>query len=183
MPALWARRPDPQPLLALSAGCGAGEEAFTLGMLLLETAPRVVGSAERARVLGVDRCEDFLATARAASYDAANHQQLPRELAQRFLQPTVGGSARVVPELQALVTFEQHELTEGVPAGRYALIVCKNVLLHLGDEAQERLVQSLLGSLTDDGVLLVARAEVPLVLSLGVKTHEIGPKVTAFRAH
>ena len=183
MPALWARRPEPQPLLALSAGCGAGEEAWTLGMLLLETAPRAVGAAPRARVLGVDHSEAFLATARAASYDSANHQPLPRELAQRFLQPAVGGSAHIVPELKALVSFQHHDLTAGVPPGRYALIICKNVLLHLSDEAQEALVQSLRRSLTDDGFLLVARSEVPVVLSLGAKPHEIAPHITAFRAH
>jgi chemotaxis methyl-accepting protein methylase len=183
MPALWARRPEPQPLRALSAGCGAGEEAWTLGMLLLETAPRAVGAAPRARVVGVDRNEVFLATARAARYDSASLQSLPRELAQRFLQPAIDGAVRIVPELQALVTFQHHDLTAGIPAGRYALIVCKNVLSHLDDDAQEHLVQSLRRSLTADGVLLVARSEIPLVLSLGAKPHEIAPNVTAFRPH
>jgi chemotaxis methyl-accepting protein methylase len=181
MPALWARRPEPQPLRALSAGCGAGEEAWTLGMLLLETAPRAVGAAPRARILGVDRDEALLATARAASYDSANHQSLPRELAQRFLQPAVDGSARIVPELQALVNFQHHDLTSGVPGGRYALIICKNVLSHLADDAQEHLAQSLRGALTSDGVLLVARSEIPLVLSLGARPHELAPGITAFR--
>gem|GEM_PF-5124245 len=152
-------------------------------MLLLETAPPDVGSAPRARVLGVDRSEAFVATARAASYDSANCQQLPRELAQRFLQPSVGDRADIVPELQALVTFQQHDLTRGVPGGRYALIICKNVLLHLGEVVQEDLVESLRGSLTDDGVLLVARSEIPLLLSLGAKSHEIAPGVIAFLAH
>ena len=183
MPGLWARRPDPQRLMALSAGCSTGEEAWTLGMLLYESAPRGVGEGARARVIGVDRSEPALVTARAATYDSASHQQLPRELSQRFLQPAVDGSARIVPEVQSLVTFQCRDLTRGLPPGRYGVIVCKNVLIYFGDEAQDRLVQELLRALSDDGVLLVARSEVPIVRSLGAKAHEIAPNITAFRAH
>jgi chemotaxis protein methyltransferase CheR len=181
IPGLWARRSEPERLLALSAGCSTGEEAWTLGMLLSESAPRVVGATARAGVIGVDRSEPALVTARAATYDAASQQPLPRELAQRFLQPAVDGSVRIVPELQSLVSFESRDLTRGLPPGRYAVIVCKNVLNHCDDEAQERLVHDLLRALTADGLLLVARSEVPVVRSLGAKAHEIAPHVTAFR--
>jgi chemotaxis protein methyltransferase CheR len=181
LPALWTRRAEPQRLMALSAGCSTGEEAWTLAMLLSESAPRVLGAAARARVIGVDRSEPALVTARAATYDSASHQQLPRELSQRFLQPAVDGSARIMPELQSLVTFQCRDLTRGLPPGRYAVIICKNVLIYFGDEAQDRLVQDLLRALTDDGVLLVARSEVPIVRSLGANAHEIAPNITAFR--
>lgn len=181
LPGLWARRPQPQRLMALSAGCSTGEEAWTLAMLLQEAAPKVVGEAARARVIGVDRSEAALVTARAATYDGASHQQLPRELQQRFLRTGVDGSARIVPELQSQVTFQERDLTRGLPPGRYSVIVCKNVLIYFGDEAQDRLVQDLLRALTDDGLLLVARSEVPIVRSLGAKAHEIGPNIIAFR--
>src|SRR6188768_4174653 len=183
MPGMWARRPEAQRLMALSAGCSTGEEAWTLGMLLHESAPRAVGEAARARVIGVDRSEPALVTARAAVYDSASYQQLPRELSQRFLQPAVDGSARIVPELQSLVTFQCRDLTRGLPPGRYAVIICKNVLIYFGDEAQDKLVHDLLRALTDDGLLLVARSEVPIVRSLGAKAHEIAPNITAFRPH
>jgi len=91
--------------MALSAGCSTGEEAWTLAMLLSESAPR--GGNARLRVLGVDRSEPALATARAAVYDCGSQVHLPRELGQRFLQPSVDGSARVVPELEPLVTFQR----------------------------------------------------------------------------
>jgi chemotaxis protein methyltransferase CheR len=183
MPGLWARRPEPQRLMALSAGCSTGEEAWTLAMLLCDSAPRVVGAGPRVRVIGVDRSEAALVTARAATYDAASQQPLPRELAQRFLQPAVDGSVRIVAELQPLVTFQCRDLSRDLPPGRYAVIICKNVLIYFGDEAQDRLVHDLLRSLTDDGLLLVARSEVPIVRSLGARAHEIAPNITAFRSH
>jgi chemotaxis protein methyltransferase CheR len=178
IPGLYARRTGGQSLMALSAGCSTGEEAWSLAMLLAEAAPR----AGRARVLGIDRSEPALVTARAAIYDAASKSHLPSELAQRFLKQQVDGSLRVVPELLQAVTFQTRDLTRGVPPGRYALVVCKNVLIYFGHEAQQQLVADLLRALADDGVLLVARSEVPIVRSLGARADEIAPGVTAFRA-
>jgi chemotaxis protein methyltransferase CheR len=181
VPALWARSAEAQRIMALSAGCSTGEEAWTLAMLLCEGAPRSPNAQARVRVVGVDRSEPALVTARAATYDLGSEQHLPRELAQRFLRPAVDASVRVVGELSGLVTFQCRDLARGVPPGRYSIIVCKNVLIYFGDEAQDRLVQELLRSLSDDGVLLVARSEVPIVRSLGAQAHEIAPGITAFR--
>jgi chemotaxis protein methyltransferase CheR len=177
LPALYAARQDSQPLVGLSAGCSTGEEAWTLAMLFGEAAPR--GRA-RGRVLGVDRSEPALVTARAATYDLGSEQHLPAELAQRFLERSVDGSVQIVPELTQAVTFQVRDLMRGVPPGRYAVIVCKNVLIYFGDEAQQQLVGDLLRALTDDGVLLVARSEVPIVRALGAGAIEIAPGITAF---
>jgi chemotaxis protein methyltransferase CheR len=177
LPGLMARRKEGQALLALSAGCSTGEEAWTLAMLLSESPER----RGRARVLGLDRSEAALVTARLATYDAGSQQHLPPELAQRFLAPAVDGSVRIVPELEPLVTFQCRDLTNGMPPGRYAIIVCKNVLIYFGDEAQDALVQGLLRALTEDGVLLVARSEIPIVRGSGGRAHEIAPGITAFR--
>lgn len=179
LPGMLTRRGDAQPLVALSAGCSTGEEAWTLAMLLSEASQR----RGRVRVLGVDRSEPALATARAAIYDAGGQQHLPADLAQRFLMPAVDGSVRVVAELKPLVSFQCRDLTRGVPPGRYAVIICKNVLIYFGDEAQDALVTQLLRALSDDGILLVARSEIPIVRALGAPAHEIAPGITAFRSH
>jgi chemotaxis protein methyltransferase CheR len=176
LPGALARRTPAQPLVALSAGCSTGEEAWTLAMLLREA-----GAVGGARVLGVDSSEPALATARQGTYDATSAERLPPELSRRFLARAVDGSVRVVPELHKLVTFQRRDLSRGAPPGRFALIVCKNVLIYFGDHAQEQLARSLLRALTDDGMLLVARSEVPLLRSLGAQAHELAPGVTAFR--
>lgn len=183
LPALWESHRDGGRLVALSAGCSTGEEAWSLAMLLAEDAPRVEDEPARFRVVGVDRSEAALVTARSARYDQGSPSQLPRELARRFLTSAVDGSVQVVPALRQLVTFQCRDLTGGIPPGRYDVIVCKNVLIYFGDEAQERVVQGLLRSLTDEGVLLVARSEVPIVRALGAVAHEVAPNITLFRAH
>ena len=180
IPRLCKSRDDGQMLMGLSAGCSTGEEAWTLAMLFGEAVGRGGADRPRARVLGVDRSEAALVVARASTYDKGSAQHLPSELAQRFLSPAVDGSLKVVPTLTSLVTFQARDLTRGIPPGHYAVIICKNVLIYFGDEAQERLVAELLRALADDGVLVVARSEVPIVRGLGARAHEIAPGVTAF---
>ncbi len=180
IPQLCSSREDSQPLVGLSAGCSTGEEAWTLAMLFGEALGRAPAGRQRARVLGVDRSEAALVVARAATYDKDSGQYLPSDLARRFLQPAIDGSARVSAALMPMVSFQARDLTRGVPPGRYAVVICKNVLIYFGDEAQERLAAELMRSLTDDGVLLVARSEVPILRGLGAPASEIAPGITAF---
>lgn len=182
LPRLFSARDAASPVVALSAGCSTGEEAWTLAMLLAEAGGRAGAERGRWRVIGVDRSEAALVTARAATYDAGSAQHVPRDLARRFLAPAVDGSLQVAPELRQHVGFQARDLARGLPPGRYALVVCKNVLIYFGGEAQERLVTELLRCLTDDGALLVARSEVPIVRALGGRALTLLPGVTAFGA-
>lgn len=159
---------------ALSAGCSTGEEAWTLAMLLADA-----GGAYR--VVGVDRSEVALATAREGVYPASCARSVPPALASRFLH-VEQESVRVADELQSGVSFVPRDVMLGPPPGHYELIVCKNVLIYFGDEAGEHAVELLLRSLADDGVLVVARSEVPRLRRMGHRAVEIGDGVTAFRA-
>jgi chemotaxis protein methyltransferase CheR len=166
-----------QSLRALSAGCSTGEEAWTLAMLL--------ASADRAvpcRVLGVDRSVAAIEVARGAVYDLASERHLPREMSQRYMSRGVDGSVQVVPDLRRAVSFQCRDLTQGMPPGRYDLIVCRNVLIYFGDDAQKRLIADLLNALSNDGVLVVARSEVPIVRANSGRAFEMAPGVAAFRA-
>ncbi len=158
---------------ALSAGCSTGEEAWTLGMLLDAAG---VGY----RVVGMDRSDVALATARDGVYPTASAERVPPELASRYLIAE-GDAVRVADGLRPYTTFVARDVMIGPPPGSYEIIVCKNVLIYFGDDAGERAVQLLLRSLSDDGVLLVARSEVPRLRAMGHTADEIGPGITAFR--
>ncbi len=159
----------------LSAGCSTGEEAWTLAMLL---ADRGKGGY---RVVGVDRSEVALATAREGVYPAPCARSVPAPLAKRYLHAEAD-SVRVAEELRDGVSFVPRDVMLGPPPGHYEIVVCKNVLIYFGDEAGEHAVQLLLRSLAEDGVLVVARSEVPRLRRMGHKAEELAEGVTVFRA-
>lgn len=162
-------------LRALSAGCSTGEEAWTLAMLL-------DGAAHQRplRVVGLDRSAAAVAAAREAVYSAESARELPAELQRRYLTPASDGGVRVAEGLRARVSFVTRDLLQGGPPGEFDLVVCKNVLIYLGEEAGRRALSVLETALADHGVLLVARSEVPRARAFGLPAQELEPGVVVF---
>jgi chemotaxis methyl-accepting protein methylase len=163
---------------ALSVGCSSGEEAWTLAMLLDESRG---GAASSFRVVGLDRSLPALSAARDGLYAGESVRQLPPDLAARYLEKVSAG-VRIRDALRPSVSFVARDAMQGPPPGRYEIAVCKNLFIYFGDDALEQVVASLLGALSDGGVLIVARSEVPRVRALGHRTREIAPQVQAFYA-
>jgi chemotaxis protein methyltransferase CheR len=169
---------------ALSAGCGTGEEAWTLAMLL-DRAASARGTAGQApapgyRVVGQDRSAVALAAAESGRYPAEAARHLPPKLRRRYLVDE-GDSVRVADLLAPRVRFLQRDLMLGPPPGHYEIIVCKNLLIYFGEDAGRRLLGLLMRALAEEGVLVVARSEVSRVRALGHSGEEIAPGVTVFR--
>ncbi len=164
----------------LSVGCSSGQEALTLAMVL-DAARTDAGLGSAAlRVVGVDKSQEAIETARSGVYAPDALAPLPRALRERYFCETVGGLS-ATPELRGIVSFSVRDALGGPPPGLWELAICKNVLIYMSDDAAERVVSSLLRSLSNDGVLLVARSEVARVRALGHAAEELAPGVTVFR--
>jgi chemotaxis methyl-accepting protein methylase len=142
----------PGPVRIWCAGCGRGEEAFTLAMLLEEAG--VEGS-----VMATDIDGAALAAGSAGLYDVAATAELPPELS-RHLAPEGPRQVRVSDAVHARVRFRWHDLGAGPLRGEaFELVSCRNVLIYLQRPAQERAFASLTGALAPGGFLLLGEAE------------------------
>jgi chemotaxis protein methyltransferase CheR len=129
------------PVRVWSAGCAAGQEPYSLAMLLAERLPGVTPAAIEIRAtdiaLGVVR-----AGARAI-YESRDLADVSPERLRRFFLRGRGsrqGSYRVAPEIRGLVTFQHLDLrqpTWPVPDD-FDAILCRNVAIYF--TAAERLV-------------------------------------------
>lgn len=124
---------DGRRLAVWSAGCADGAELHTLGIVLER-----LGALERSLLLGSDLLEENLALARAGSYEG--HQ--------------------ISDAVRARMRWEQRDLVgDGAPAGRWRLVVCRNVAIYLAPAARRALHETLAGALAAHGVLLLGRSE------------------------
>jgi chemotaxis methyl-accepting protein methylase len=166
---------------ALSVGCSSGQEALTLAMVLDAARKDTGKTSATLRVVGIDKSGTAIETARDGVYSPDALDPLPRALREHYFEVTDVG-LKASAELRAIVSFSVRDALVGPPPGLWELAICKNMLIYLSDDAAERVVTSLLRSLSDDGVLLVARSEVARVRALGHAAEELAPGVTVFRA-
>jgi chemotaxis protein methyltransferase CheR len=132
------------------------------------------------RVVGMDRSAGALAAAEAGIYAAVGLKTVAaNELDAHFERQ--GESFRIGARLRRGVSFVRRDLTAGPPPGRFDLVICKNVLIYFGAAARERALLRLLGALGEEGVLVVARSEVPLARAVQSEVVELGAGVIAFR--
>ena len=147
-----------RPLRVWSAGCGRGEEAWTLAMLLHDLG--VDGIVE-----ATDIDQSALTFAREARYGHEAIGALPAALVDRYLvREAANDQVRVDRELQRFVNFSSHDLlADAPPPGNdgFDLICCRNVLIYFQRAAQERTFERLERALTPTGVLCVGEAEWP----------------------
>lgn len=161
LPELWAASRD--GLNVWSAGCSSGEELYTLAALLHRHAERT-GTMARLRdtlVLGSDIDAASLRTASAGQYPATAFREMPVALRDRYFP---GAEVRTaVPELHALVRVERRDLLmDPPPAMTFDLIVCRNMLIYIDREGQERIFRRFHALLAPQGVMVLGKVETML---------------------
>ncbi len=157
LPALWEAREG--RVRCWSAGCASGEEPYTLAVLLLELArstPRVPGGRTRIDATDLDRAS--LALAAEGVYRPPAFDEMPPPFVSRYVR---GDERRhVVPEVKALVRFQQHDLLrEPPPYPPYDLIMCRNVVIYFDRPTQEVLFQRFADALRPGGYLVLGKVE------------------------
>lgn len=137
--------------------CATGEEAYSLGMLVVERA-RATHKALNVKIFGTDSQETNLASARDGIYPAAGVSAIPPERLRRFFD-RIDGSYQVKKELRELIVFASQNLLRDPPFSRLDLITCRNLLIYLDPEAQRRVVALFHFGLREGGHLFLGNAE------------------------
>ncbi|HTU00718.1 MAG TPA: protein-glutamate O-methyltransferase CheR [Candidatus Sulfotelmatobacter sp.] len=159
LPALLAakRHQGGRALRLWSVGCACGEEAYSLALLLLESAPEALREFSCA-IYGTDIEPDCLRLARQACYPAASLAHLPPAWRQRYFTP-IGQRYQLQSAVRALVTFRQHNILDPFPFRRVDLVVFRNVLIYMTEALQERLLLALYDTLGRPGFLVLGKVE------------------------
>src|SRR5271166_5170140 len=157
IPDLVRRQPSDQPLRIWVAGCSTGEETYSLAMLFLEE----IAAAKRniqLQAFASDINQDAVAVAREGRYPESIAADVsPGRLARFFSQEE--HSYRVVPELRGTVVFTAQDVLADPPFSRLDLISCRNLLIYLRPEAQEKVLLLFHFALRESSILMLGGAE------------------------
>ncbi len=157
VPELVRAQPPTRPLRIWVAGCSTGDEAYSIAMLLLAE----IASAQRnvkLQIFASDIDEDAIAFAREGLYPASIAADVPPERLTRFFSQE-GESYRVSRELRAAIVFSVHDLLTDAPFSRLDLISCRNLLIYLRSEVQQKVLSRFHFALREGGILFLGISE------------------------
>lgn len=137
------------------AGCGTGEEAYSLAILLHEA-----GLLERSLIYATDIDPDSLQSARSGVYDTtrlagftANYLQAGGVALLSEYYSTCSGSMAFARFLGKRILFSDHSLATDGAFAEVQLVSCRNVLIYFKQSLQERAFDLCLQSLCPRGFL------------------------------
>ena len=139
------------------AGCGTGEEAYSIGMLLLEYAQKL-DHPPRIQIFASDINAQAIRIGRDCKYDEAITVDVSPERLERFFIKE-GNLYRVKKELRELVLFAPHNLLRDPPFSKLDLVTCRNLLIYLNRPTQERVIELFHFSLIRSGYLFLGSSE------------------------
>jgi two-component system CheB/CheR fusion protein len=158
IPELFKEKDPREEVRVWVPGCATGEEAYSLGMLLLEHLDRLGGEAPSVRIFATDIDEHALGIARKGRYPSVLMDDVSPERRKRFFIAD-RGQYTVHKRLRELCTFSPHNTLRDPPFSRIDLVSCRNLLIYLGPEFQDRILPILHYALRPGGFLFVGVAE------------------------
>ncbi|MBF0620184.1 MAG: PAS domain-containing protein, partial [Candidatus Omnitrophica bacterium] len=138
-------------------GCSSGEEVYSLVILFQDYAAQVK-KAITLQVFATDIDQDALTTARSGAYSASIAAEVsPERLAKYFIRTEKG--YQISNALRQPITFTEHNLLSDPPFSRLQLVVCRNLLIYLKPEIQEKVFSLFHFSIADSGYIFLGPSE------------------------
>jgi two-component system, chemotaxis family, CheB/CheR fusion protein len=157
IPQLFAGKTKDDEVRVWVAGCATGEEAYSIAILLCEHCKRLE-NPPRIQIFATDIDEQAIADARDGLYPSVVEVDVSPERLREFFT-TDHGRYRVRKEVREKVLFAGHNVLKDAPFSRCDLISCRNLLIYLTGEAQERVFDIFHFALRSGGVLFLGGAE------------------------
>lgn len=137
-----------------SAGCSTGAEAYSLAMMMVESAP-----VQKYSLLATDLDRGALLKAKSRGpYTQEDLRNLNETQRRKHIAPAAPYYIR--ENLRKHIHFEEHDLLTDRFEGGFDLIVCRNVVIYFTAEAKETLYAKFSAALRPGGVLFLGGTEI-----------------------
>jgi len=159
MPELLADHPSGGVLRAWVPACSTGEEAYSLAMVFREALEQIKPPAcYSLKIFATDLDDDAVDKARIGLYPTGITADVSEERLGRFFAEE-GNGYRMSKEIREMVIFAQQNLVMDPPFTKLDLLTCRNLLIYLEPELQNKLMHLFHYSLNQEGVLVLGSSE------------------------
>jgi two-component system, chemotaxis family, CheB/CheR fusion protein len=157
LPELFEGKPEGYGFRIWVPGCATGEEAYSIAIAFREHMERA-RREHKVQIYATDIDEDVITVARAGLYPPNIALDVSEERLRRFFYKEEAGF-RIRKPVREMVVFATHNLLKDPPFTKLDLLSCRNLLIYLEPELQNRVVPAFHYALRPSGVLLLSPSE------------------------
>jgi two-component system CheB/CheR fusion protein len=162
LPPLLEGKPAGSVFRVWVAGCSTGEEAYSIAMLLHELQGELLSGNVPGlsfQIYATDLDDDAIAVARAGRYPASIAADVAPERLRRFFTKEAEGGYKIKKEIRDMVVFAVQNAVKDPPFTRLDLLSCRNLMIYLEPELQQRLINTFHYALRPNGLLFLSTSE------------------------
>ncbi len=157
LPSLCENKTEGSTFRVWVPGCSTGEEAYSIAMLLREQMDKMRLEFP-VQIYSTDLDDDAIALARIGLYAPNIVQDVsPERLSRFFIKEEAG--YRIRKDIREMVVFAIQNVIKDPPFTRLDLLSCRNVMIYLEGELQDRLIPTFHYALKPGGVLFLSPSE------------------------
>jgi chemotaxis protein methyltransferase CheR len=160
LPELIKARKKEKTLRIWSSACSAGQEAYSLAMMLREDFAQLYDWT--IYIQATDISELILEKAKSGIYSAMEaHRGLDPHYLQKYFTHLEKGAYQIKPAIQQMVNFSHHNLVGDWPFyPKFDLIMLRNVLIYFKQNMKDKVLSKIQQQLNgNDSVLILGAAE------------------------
>lgn len=150
-------RPD-RPIRIWSLGCATGEEAYSVAMLLRNEIDRA-GLDRKVQIFATDLQRDFIDQAGRGIFARSAFPEEWKHIWGPHTFENGKDQLQISPEVRRMVVFAHHNALADPPFTRLDLVSCRNMLIYLQPDAQERVLGHITFGLRRGGYLFLGPSE------------------------
>jgi len=157
LPRIFEGKPENYVFRAWIPGCASGEEVYSIAMLFSEYMAEI-NQDFKLQIYATDIDDDAIATARSGKYPKNISIDVSPDRLRRFFAKEETGF-RIKKEIREMVVFAIQNVITDPPFTKMDLISCRNVLIYLEVELQNRVIPAFHYALRPGGVLFLSPSE------------------------
>jgi two-component system CheB/CheR fusion protein len=158
IPRLFTDRPANSVIRIWSPGCSTGEEAYSIA--ILQEYMELIKQSYKVQIFATDIDRQAIATARSGLYPVNIAVDIsPERLSRFFTAESDSNGYRIHKSIRDMLVFSEHNVIKDPPFSKLDLISCRNLLIYLTGELQQKLIPLFHYALNPGGTLFLGSSE------------------------
>jgi two-component system CheB/CheR fusion protein len=157
LPRMLSGKPENYELRIWIPGCSTGEEVYSIAMVIREYMDELKHNF-RVQIFGTDIDEEAIARARAGLYQGNISLDVNPQRLKRFFIKEENGF-RIKKDIREDVVFAIQNVIKDPPFTRLDIISCRNLMIYIEPELQNKLIPLFHYSLKPGGILFLGPSE------------------------